>query len=158
MLEKVEVMIVEDNEQLAESMSVYFESKNNISVTGIASNAFEAIELLKETIPDTIILDLVMPQADGFVLLQYLLTTPLKKKPQVIVLSAMSNEIIMKKACDMGAIYYVVKPFALSILYERIVSLAGLHHGAQKALKTGERRFDGRADCNDSTYHRHSIT
>lgn len=125
MSKKIKVMIVEDNPQFSDSICEYFDGNNDIEITGVSYDSFEAIELLNKGIPDVILLDLVMPKADGFVLLQHLMTVKLEKKPLVIVLSALSNEIILKRANDMGAAYFMAKPFSMSILYERIMELAG---------------------------------
>lgn len=124
MLGKIRIMIVEDNPQLAESISSYLETQEDLQVVGIAYNADEAIEQLGTLLPDTIILDLVMPQSDGFVLLNHLRTVQYEKRPQVIVLSAVSSDAIIKRACDEGAVYYIAKPFTMAVLLERIRDLS----------------------------------
>lgn len=146
MSQGIQVMIVEDNAQVAEAIQIYFEKKNLIRVTGIAFNALEAIELLKTTSPDVIILDLVMPRSDGFVLLEYLNTTGYGKKPEVIVLSALSNEAIIRRACDLGAIYYILKPFSMQGLYDRVQDICGVKSSSpvQPVLSKNEISLDQR--------------
>lgn len=122
----VRVMIVEDNPQIADSIRNYLTKKNEIEVVGIAFNSLEAIELLKTAIPDLIILDLVMPKSDGFVLLEFLQRSKFEKTPEVIVLSAVSSEIIIKRACALGAVYYMIKPFSMGVLYERVQDVIGM--------------------------------
>lgn len=126
MTEFVRIMIVEDNPQLIDSIRSYFTKKNDIEVVGIAFNSLEAIELMKTVSPDLIIMDLVMPKSDGFVLLEFLHESKAEKKPEVIVLSALSHETIIKRACELGAIYYMVKPFAMEVLYERVQDVIGM--------------------------------
>lgn len=126
MPERVRIMIVEDNPQLADSIRSYFAKKNDIEVVGIAFNSLEAIELMKTVSPDLIITDLVMPQSDGIVLLEHLHESKSEKIPEIIVLSALNNEAIIKRACELGAVYYMVKPFAMEVLYERVQDVIGL--------------------------------
>lgn len=126
MAQNIRVMIVEDNLQLAESIRSFFVKKNAIEVSGIAFNSLEAIEMLKTTRPDIILMDLVMPRSDGFVLLEHLNTWEHEKKPEVIVISSLSHEVIIKRACELGAIYYMVKPFSMEDLHERVLHILGI--------------------------------
>jgi len=123
---RIQAMIVEDNRQLAESIRSFFVMKNVMEVVEIASDSLDAIEKLKACGPDVIILDLVMPRSDGFVLLEYLNTLQGKSKPEVLVLSSLGHETIIKRACALGAVYYMLKPFSMEDLHERVVHIAGL--------------------------------
>lgn len=123
---RIQAMIVEDNRQLAESIRSFFVMKNVMEVVEIASDSLDAIEKLKACGPDVIILDLVMPRSDGFVLLEYLNTLQSKSKPEVLILSSLGHETIIKRACALGAVYYMIKPFSMEDLHERVLSIAGI--------------------------------
>lgn len=114
-------MIVEDNQPLVELIRSFFAIKNEIDVVDTASNSTEAIEKLKIHAVDVIILDLIMPRSDGFVLLEYLNTQ--KKRPEVLVLTALGREDIVRKAFSLGASYYMIKPFSMEILHERVIGI-----------------------------------
>lgn len=122
----IRIMIVEDNPHLAETIQSFLASKENIEVVATAQNAQQAIEQMAQAKPQIVILDMVMPQADGFVFLEYLNNTYRFNAPQVIVLSAVANDSIIRRARELGAVYYLVKPFSMTLLYERIqVLLSG---------------------------------
>lgn len=108
--------------------------KNMMKITGIASNSLEAIKMLKVSAPDVIILDLVMPRSDGFVLLEYLNIQQFDNRPDVLVLSSLSNDQIIKRACDLGATYYMLKPFSVSDLHERVLNIAEFERSPRDQL------------------------
>lgn len=126
MSQRFQMLIVEDNQQLANSVAAFFLRKNVIGVCGIAQNSLEAIEMLNTNGPDVIVLDLVMPKSDGFVLLEYLKYRHGGKKPDVIVLSSLNHETIIQKACELGAIYYMVKPFNMEDLHDRVLDILSM--------------------------------
>lgn len=117
MLKKV--LIVEDNILLADLITEYLNLKKEFIVVGLACNSLEAIKMLNKCSPDIIITDIVMPQADGFVLLEHINKLSNINKPEVIVLTALNNDMSIKRAIDLGAIFYIAKPFSMEDLYER---------------------------------------
>jgi two-component system response regulator (stage 0 sporulation protein A) len=118
------ILIVEDNRQFADAVSHFFRMKKTFMICGVAQNAIEAISLLSSATPDLILLDLVMPQSDGFVLLEYLHNRP-EPKPDVIVLTSLNHESVIQKASDLGTAYYMVKPVSLEDLYARCIDIIG---------------------------------
>ena len=127
-----QVMIVEDNTQLAEAIKSYFTKKNVIEVAGIANNSAEAIELLKSASPGRYhFRSCYASVEDGFVLLEHLNRADCEKKPEVLVLSSLSHESVIKRACDLGAVYYMVKPFTMEDLHERVQDILGMRSGAR---------------------------
>ena len=125
MSQNIQAMIVEDNQQLAESIRSYFGKKNGIDIVDITSDSLDAIERLKKYRLDVIILDLIMPRSDGFVLLEHLAANENIRKPEVVVLSSMGNDSIIRRACKLGASYYMMKPFSMADLHERILNIVG---------------------------------
>jgi len=61
----IKVMVVDDNKEFCEILKEYLESQGDFVVTGIAYNGFQALDLLKQEIPDVMILDIIMPHLDG---------------------------------------------------------------------------------------------
>ena len=89
--------------------------------TYIADNGLVGIELAKKHLPDLILLDLVMPQMDGFETLKKLREDPQTKDIKVIVASNLGQEEDMKKAIDAGAQGYMIKTnLALEEVMEKI--------------------------------------
>lgn len=122
---KIKLLIIDDNIQLNEMLAKYFSTKSDVEVVGSCSNPIEAIDLIKELKPDALILDMIMPEADGLSLLERLNTSEVETMPATIVVSAVGSEQMVKMACDLGAKYYMVKPFNKDILYKRIQDLFG---------------------------------
>lgn len=79
----------------------------------------EALKLAKEQKPDAILLDIMMPDMDGLKVLSHLKADPETKDINVIMQSAISDELSMQKAKELGALDYLCKP----ILVEPLVDL-----------------------------------
>ena len=69
MSEKTTIVIVEDNPDLRRVMSDYLKSQDDLDVVGCASDASQALEMVRTMNPDVVLLDLIMPNADGFTFL-----------------------------------------------------------------------------------------
>ena len=102
-------------------ISKYFTQKGGVEIVGIAYNSLEAMELLKFKTPDIIVLDIVMPNSDGFILLKYLDAHDCYQNLDVIVLSSLNNDVVIQETVKLGASYYMTKPFKLDLLYNRIL-------------------------------------
>lgn len=86
-----------------------------------ASNGEEAVRVANEKSPDIILLDLVLPNMDGFEVLEKIRKTELLAKTPVIVFSNLAEEKDMAKALELGASQYMVKSnFTLDELAEKI--------------------------------------
>lgn len=122
---KIKLMIIEDNTQLNEILTKYFSTKNDIEVVGSLTSPVEAAGMIKELQPDALIIDMIMPEADGLSLLERFNTSEFETMPATIVVSAVGNEKMVKLACDLGAKYYMIKPVNKDILYRRIQDMFG---------------------------------
>lgn len=80
----------------------------------------EALALSEELVPDVIILDLMMPQMDGYEVLARLRSNEKTKHIKVIILSAISKKEDINKAMELGADFYLTKPVVAHILFETI--------------------------------------
>ncbi|MCL2677590.1 MAG: sporulation transcription factor Spo0A, partial [Clostridiales bacterium] len=81
--------------------------------------------MIEKYLPDVVILDLVMPHLDGLGVLERVNGLHLTKRPQIIVMTAFGQETLTQKAVELGAIYYILKPFDLPVLDMRIRQLIG---------------------------------
>jgi two-component system response regulator (stage 0 sporulation protein A) len=125
--EKIKLVVIDDNPVLNDSLCGFFSRKDDIEVAGTAQNAMEAAEMIKILKPDAIIMDIIMPHADGLSLLERLNTSEFENPPSVIILSAIGHEALIKKACGLGAKYFMVKPFDYEILYKRLLDMFNMH-------------------------------
>jgi two-component system response regulator (stage 0 sporulation protein A) len=116
-------MIVDDNGDFCEILKEYFDGQDDCSVTGVAHNGQEALELLVQETPDVMILDLIMPHLDGIGVLEKI-NQDFEQRPEVIILTAFGQEAMTKRAVELGASYYILKPFDLEVLGNRVRQLA----------------------------------
>ncbi len=123
MPDQIRLLIAEDNNYLSTNISTYMNTQQNIDVVGVADNARSALELIKISKPNALITDLIMPESDGFLLLEKLSTGEYGKMPETIVLSALGNENLIMRSLDLGAKYYMVKPFDMDLLHKRLLDL-----------------------------------
>ncbi|MFB1050414.1 sporulation transcription factor Spo0A [Paraliobacillus sp. JSM ZJ581] len=126
MVEKIKVCLVDDNQELIELMEDYFESQSDIEVIGTAYNGKDGLNLIQEKEPDIVVLDIIMPHIDGLAVLGKLKEMNLHKRPNVIMLTAFGQEEVMKNAVNLGASYFILKPFDLDSLAEQIRQVYGI--------------------------------
>ena len=120
----VKMAIVDDNVMVRDHIRALFEDDNRIEIVFEAGDGIEAIQLIKEKLPDVVLLDLVMPKMDGVEVLQCINRDPsLRKHPAVIVVSAVGQERILDMVFGLGAVYYIMKPFDDKMLIRRVQQL-----------------------------------
>ena len=120
MKEKITVLISDDNVEFANTLSSYLEKDEEIVIIGRAKDGEEALEMITAMRPDIVLLDVIMPHLDGLGVLERLNTMNLDRRPICIMLSAVGQDKITQKAISLGAQYYVVKPFDIEVLIQRI--------------------------------------
>lgn len=89
----------------------------------IARDGTEVLELLKEQIPDLILLDIMMPNLDGYSTLSEIKKTEKFQKIKIIFLSAKTSEKDIQKGLEMGADAYITKPYSIKKLSEKVHKL-----------------------------------
>jgi len=120
---KINVLIADDNREFGDILCEYLSNQSDIEVVGLARDGFEAVDLILQNTPDIAILDIIMPHLDGLGVLEKIATSNMDKKPLFIVLSAVGQDKITQRALALGAEYYIVKPFDMDVLVNRIRQL-----------------------------------
>lgn len=120
-MENVNVVIVDDNPMILNTLDEVISSEAGLSVIGRADNGKDAIDMIKDTQPDVVLLDLVMPQMDGITVVENIKKkTSMLKNPAFIILSAVGGEQMTEEAFQAGANYVLMKPFDKDILVNKI--------------------------------------
>ena len=120
-MENVNVVIVDDNPMILNTLDEVISSEAGLSVIGRADNGKDAIDMIKDTQPDVVLLDLVMPQMDGITVVENIKKkTSMLKNPAFIILSAVGGEQMTEEAFQAGANYFLMKPFDKYILVNKI--------------------------------------
>lgn len=123
-MEKIEVAIADDNERMIHMLGSMIESDNELELVGQADNGKDIYDIIKEKEPDVVLLDIIMPKEDGLTVMERInRDDSMKKRPVFIVVSAVSQERITEDAFNLGAYYYILKPFDNDMVLRRIKNL-----------------------------------
>ncbi len=123
MEQKIKVVIADDSRDMVEILREFLNKQSDMEVVGVASDGNEACTAVVDCEPDVLILDVIMPNLDGISVLEKLKEMPLKKRPVIIMLSAVGQDKITGRALALGAEYYIIKPFDMDALSVRIRQL-----------------------------------
>ena len=115
---KNRVLLVDDDKQILNSLRVYLELENYEVFT--ASNGQEALEKVTGNKPEILVLDIMMPEMDGFEVLETIKKNEELSSIPVIMLTAKGQPVDVLKGYKMGASSYMTKPFNLNELVENI--------------------------------------
>ena len=119
-MEKIRIFLTDDNDEIRAALHKYLEAQEDMIISGEAANGVEALQRLPECPSDVIILDLIMPQMDGFGVLEQVQRIPPEQRPRVIALTALGREDFIARALRLGVNYYMVKPVEMSQLMDRV--------------------------------------
>jgi len=118
---KIKVAVVDDNESTVDTLVGILKMDDEIELVGTAYDGLGALSVIKEKEPDIMLLDLIMPKLDGLGVLERVHKgNDYKKIPSFIVVSAVSTEHITESAFELGASYYILKPFEPATVLARI--------------------------------------
>lgn len=117
---RVKIVIADDNKEFSSILSDYLKGQSDFEVVGIAKDGIEAVKLVTNYQPDVLVLDIIMPHLDGLGVLEKINSMHDISLPKVIILSAVGQDKITQRAINLGAEYYVVKPFDMEIFTKRI--------------------------------------
>ena len=120
-MEKLNVAIADDNVRMADILGQMIEEDKDLTLVGKAHNGEEICSIIREKEPDVVVLDIIMPKMDGLTVMEHCShDSSVKKQPAFIVVSAVGQERITEDAFNLGAYYYMLKPFDKQVLLSRI--------------------------------------
>ena len=111
------------NENLEETQRILekLTTDNDELFVQIVNNGKDAIEKVKTEAFNLLIVDLVLPEMDGFEVIE--IAKEINKETKVIVISALSSDTFIKKAMNLGINYFMLKPISLEVLQKRVVDV-----------------------------------
>lgn len=121
--EKIRVAIADDNREFVSIIQEYLTQQPDIDLIGVAYNGEEILTIIEEKKPDVVILDIIMPHLDGIGVLERVNTSN-GRRPKIIMLTAFGQESITQRVVELGADYYILKPFNMDVISSRIRQLA----------------------------------
>ncbi len=135
-LEKKKILVVDDSQEVRERLSRLLEKMPEVELIGTAINGMNALEMIERLKPHIVLLDIIMPQLDGFGVMEYLSEHNIM--PEVIIISALAQENFVFRALNLGARYFIAKPFDDEGVCNRIKDIISMSRGVLP-LKTEQR-------------------
>ena len=123
MNKKITVLIADDNSDFSATLANYINAEEELELIGVTRDGVEAYDAIKNAKPDIVLLDVIMPRLDGLGVLEKINESDIEKMPMCIMLSAVGQDKITQKAINLGAQYYIVKPFEIDLLIKRMKEL-----------------------------------
>ncbi|MBN2457639.1 response regulator [Candidatus Woesearchaeota archaeon] len=117
---KKRILVVDDDQNIVELVRLTLGDEYDYIE---ANSGIEAIKKAKESKPDLILLDIMMPGMDGYEVCQKLRTDPETKEILIAMLSAKKEDHDILEGIDVGAIAYITKPFNATELVEKVEEL-----------------------------------
>lgn len=115
------ILVVDDDPYIL--MSLEFLMKKNGYQVMIARNGAEALEAINSNKPELILLDIMMPDVDGYSICKYVKSKKELKSIHVVFVSAKTKETDIQKGLELGASLYITKPFSTRELMKKVNEL-----------------------------------
>ena len=125
--DKAKILIVDDSQEMREKLSRIVGEMQDVTVVGTAANGMTALDMIARLNPDVVLLDVIMPQLDGFGVIEYLAEHG--SMPEIIVISALTQENFVLRALNLGARYYIAKPFESENIKSRVRDVIAMKRG-----------------------------
>ncbi|MBE0623384.1 MAG: response regulator [Burkholderiales bacterium] len=130
---KCVVMVVEDEQQLAANMKIVLERTG--FVARVAMNREQIVAALRQQpLPDLVLLDVTLPDADGFNVLDRMRQHPLLKEIPVVMVTGTATREAVLKGLQGGADGYITKPFQIDVLIKAVKTVFGMEDGAKRPV------------------------
>lgn len=117
------ILVVDDEPNIV--LSLEFIMQNEGYDVTIAKDGEEALQAIKEKVPDLVLLDIMMPAMSGYEVCQRIRANPEWKNIRIVMLTAKGREVDQEKGMAMGADDYITKPFATRDLMARVKMILG---------------------------------
>ena len=127
-MERTKIAIADDNQSILEALRSVIDEEDDMRIVGTADNGADTVKMIHESQPDVVLLDLIMPGIDGITVMEKVRADKtLDSKPDFIVISAIGRDSVTEDAFNMGAAYYIMKPFDNEVLVNRIRYIRNQH-------------------------------
>ncbi|MHA1730062.1 MAG: response regulator [Promethearchaeota archaeon] len=114
------ILIIEDSKFIREYLEEFFEFEN-YDVIGAAESVVDGVKIYMENKPDIVIMDMVLPGKSGMEGIKEILE--IDKEANIIVCSALGQEVLKMKVVKAGAKDYIVKPFKEKEILRKIKNI-----------------------------------
>ena len=145
-MSKLRVLLADDNKELITVLSEYISLQDDMEVIEVASNGNEVLSTLRQREIDILLLDVVMPDLDGVSVLEELKENPThyKRPRHIIMFTAFNQEKIMMRAAELGASYFIMKPFEINKIVKIIRDINSRYDSVEVEKAHGGNMFTSR--------------
>jgi len=122
-VKSLKILIIDDNEQITKMLTTFLELKEHKCT--VASDGKEGLDIIKENNHDVTLLDLAMPEFDGYAVIKDLEENNMLKDRKIIVFTASTitdNEL--DGLVDRGVSSYILKPIDIDVLLSKLIETA----------------------------------
>ncbi|MEA2516770.1 MAG: two-component system, sensor histidine kinase and response regulator [Actinomycetota bacterium] len=130
------MLVVDDNQDVRQLVTAVLSEEGH--QIAIAANGDSALKAMRLTAPDILILDIMMPEVDGYSVLKKMTEEGIKQKTKVLVLTAKTAEADWIRGYRLGADYYLTKPFTMDELIRTLNEMIRMTHDQLRKRRTDE--------------------
>ena len=117
----IKLLIANEDSEETSIISQKLTEDNNLCKIDTATSGSDALELIEKNSYDLVITDIVLPEVDGFEIIEKVKS--INRETKIIILTSLSSDTFIKKAMSLSAEYYMIKPASTSVLVKRINDL-----------------------------------
>jgi DNA-binding response OmpR family regulator len=137
LLKRKKILVVEDHVELLELLRLQFKEEGFAIAT--ATNGVDAVKKARALLPDLILLDVVLPELDGFAVCELLRKNPATTDIPIIMVTGLSGQLPRCAGIESGATDFVTKPVSLAHLISRVREVLKRQSPSPAALPAGSR-------------------
>ena len=134
MKDKIKILIADTDIELSNNLACHLQTYTNVEVAGVFQDGRKVLEAVIQCKPDVILMDLILPQMDGLEILQEM--NQMGQMPEVIITSMLDHSNMIGCALNLGASYYICKPYTYHNVYERVMQVCDYQRNYQIPQKT----------------------
>ncbi len=138
----IRTLVVDDDFRVAKVHAASVAQIDGFTVVGQAHSSEAAVSLVRELQPDLLLLDLYLPDGHGLDLMRSLAGMDLAPRPDFVVITAARDVASVRAAMQLGAMYYLVKPFGFAQLREQLLAYRQLHDGLEETAVANQETVD----------------
>ena len=138
----IKTLVVDDDYRVAKAHAASIDRVDGFTAVGQAHSCDEARNLVRSLGPQLLLLDLYLPDGHGLDLIRELAELDLDPRPDFIVITAAQDIASVRNAMQLGAMYYLVKPFGFAQLREQLTAYRQLHEGLDQVAVANQQTVD----------------
>src|SRR5665647_547122 len=112
----IRLLLADDNRDFCEVFHEFFTQQEGLNLVGIAYNGLEAVQMIKESRPDVVLLDIIMPHLDGIGVLEKFAVSCNGQRPKFVMLTPLEQKSFTKRGLELGPPFLFLNPFYFNFL------------------------------------------